>query len=93
MLKVGFDRVDIDPMGNVLGYIGNGKHLVAMDAHIDTVGIGERKNWNVDPYKGSEEGDVIKEEAHLIRKVEWLLWFMPVKLLKKWDLIKEILLF
>ncbi len=59
MLKVGFDRVDIDPMGNVLGYIGNGKHLIAMDAHIDTVGVGDINNWDVDPYKGKEEGDVI----------------------------------
>ncbi|MCX7971371.1 MAG: YgeY family selenium metabolism-linked hydrolase, partial [Negativicutes bacterium] len=40
MEKVGFDRVEIDPMGNVLGYIGKGKHLIAMDAHIDTVGVG-----------------------------------------------------
>lgn len=55
MLKVGFDRVEIDPMGNVLGYLGHGKHLIAMDAHIDTVGIGEIKNWKFDPYKGFED--------------------------------------
>ena len=55
MLKVGFDKVDIDPMGNVLGYIGHGKHLIAMDAHIDTVGIGEIKNWKFDPYEGFED--------------------------------------
>lgn len=59
MEKVGFDKVEIDPMGNVLGYVGHGKHLIAMDAHIDTVGIGEIKNWEFDPYKGMEEGDVI----------------------------------
>ena len=59
MEKVGFDRVEIDPMGNVLGYLGRGEHLIAMDAHIDTVGIGEIKNWNFDPYEGMEEGDVI----------------------------------
>lgn len=59
MEKVGFDRIDIDPMGNILGYIGNGKHLIAMDAHIDTVGVGEIKNWDVDPYVGSLVGDVI----------------------------------
>lgn len=53
MEKVGFDRVEIDPMGNVLGYIGTGKHLTAMDAHDeDTVGIGDIKNWKFDPYKG-----------------------------------------
>jgi putative selenium metabolism hydrolase len=37
--RVGFDKAEIDPMGNVLGTIGNGKHLIAMDAHIDTVGV------------------------------------------------------
>ncbi len=31
MEKVGFDKVEIDPMGNVLGYIGHGPRLVAMD--------------------------------------------------------------
>jgi len=55
MEKVGFDKVEIDPMGNILGYVGHGKHLIAMDAHIDTVGIGEIKNWTFDPYKGFED--------------------------------------
>ncbi|MEG2934974.1 MAG: YgeY family selenium metabolism-linked hydrolase [Clostridium sp.] len=55
MEKVGFDKVDIDPMGNVLGYIGHGKHVIAMDAHIDTVGIGDINNWTHDPYEGYED--------------------------------------
>ncbi len=55
MEKVGFDKVEIDGMGNILGYLGHGKHLIAMDAHIDTVGIGEIKNWKFDPYKGFED--------------------------------------
>ena len=45
MGKVGFDKVEIDKMGNILGYIGHGKHVIAMDAHIDTVGIGDINNW------------------------------------------------
>ncbi|MDD3842578.1 MAG: YgeY family selenium metabolism-linked hydrolase [Candidatus Izemoplasmatales bacterium] len=59
MEKVGFDSVEIDPMGNVLGRIGHGKHLIAMDAHIDTVGIGEIKLWNFDPYIGYEDETTI----------------------------------
>jgi putative selenium metabolism hydrolase len=59
MESVGFDRVEIDPMGNILGYIGHGKHLIAMDAHIDTVGIGNRDNWTHDPYEGYEDDEVI----------------------------------
>ena len=59
MEAVGFDRVDIDPMGNILGYIGNGRHLIAMDAHVDTVGIGDPAQWEYDPYEGYEDEDII----------------------------------
>lgn len=54
MTKLGFDKVDIDPMGNVLGYMGTGETLIGFDAHIDTVGIGNKNNWNFDPYEGYE---------------------------------------
>jgi len=59
MEKVGFDKVEIDPMGNVLGTIGSGKHVIAMDAHIDTVGVGNRDNWEFDPYEGYEDEETI----------------------------------
>ncbi len=59
MEKVGFDEIRIDPMGNIIGRIGHGKHLIAMDAHIDTVGIGEIKNWKYDPYIGHEDEKTI----------------------------------
>lgn len=54
MRKVGFDKVEIDPMGNVLGYMGSGETLIAYDAHIDNVGIGNIDNWDFDPYEGFE---------------------------------------
>ena len=44
MEALGFDDVRIDPMGNILGFIGSGSRLIAFDAHIDTVGIGSPKN-------------------------------------------------
>jgi len=47
-----FDRVWIDKFGNLLCQLGTGKRLIAIDAHVDTVGIGDRKNWKHDPYKG-----------------------------------------
>ncbi len=59
MEKVGFDKVEIDPMGNILGYLGSGKRLIAFDAHVDTVGIGQRDNWEFDPYKGFEDDECI----------------------------------
>lgn len=54
MRKVGFDEVQIDPQGNVIGYMGTGDKIIAYDAHIDTVGIGNIENWNFDPYEGYE---------------------------------------
>ncbi|MEG2138981.1 MAG: M20/M25/M40 family metallo-hydrolase, partial [Oscillospiraceae bacterium] len=54
MEKVGFDEAYIDGQGNVIGFMGTGKTLIAFDGHIDTVGIGNLKNWEFDPYKGYE---------------------------------------
>lgn len=60
MEKVGFDKIVIDPMGNIEGYIGHGPHVIAMDAHIDTVGVGDRRLWTeCDPYEGKEDDDTI----------------------------------
>ncbi len=59
MEAVGYDRVEIDKMGNVIGYLGNGPRLIAFDAHIDTVGVGERANWKFDPYQGYEDAECI----------------------------------
>ena len=59
MEKVGFDKVEIDPMGNILGYMGTGETLIGYDAHIDTVGIGNRGNWDFDPYEGFETDEAI----------------------------------
>lgn len=59
MIDLGFDKVEVDPQGNVLGYMGTGKTLIGFDAHIDTVGIGNRANWEFDPYEGFEDEECI----------------------------------
>jgi putative selenium metabolism hydrolase len=59
MEKVGFDKIEIDPMGNILGYIGSGSHVIAIDAHIDTVGVGDESLWDYDPFEGYEDDEII----------------------------------
>ena len=59
MEKVGFDKIEIDEMGNILGYIGHGSHVIAMDAHIDTVGVGDESLWDYDPFEGYEDDEII----------------------------------
>ena len=59
MKKLDFDQVVIDPQGNVIGYMGTGDKIIAYDAHIDTVGIGNMENWEFDPYEGYETDEEI----------------------------------
>ncbi len=59
MERCGYDAVTIDPMGNIIGRIGSGKHVIAYDAHVDTVDIGNPANWSVDPFKGSIKDGII----------------------------------
>ncbi|MCZ6655397.1 MAG: YgeY family selenium metabolism-linked hydrolase [Planctomycetota bacterium] len=54
-----FDRVWTDPMGNLLARIGQGPRLIAIDAHVDTVGVGDPSEWKHDPYKGKVTKGVI----------------------------------
>ena len=59
MKALGFDKVEIDPQGNILGYMGTGEKIIGFDAHIDTVGIGNIDNWTFDPYAGYENDEEI----------------------------------
>ena len=56
MEKLGYDKVEVDGLGNVIGWMGEGDKIIAIDSHIDTVGIGNIDNWEADPYKGYEDG-------------------------------------
>lgn len=59
MEKTGFDEIHIDAMGNIRGRIGAGARVIAMDAHIDTVGVGDARAWRWDPYRGKLENGII----------------------------------
>ena len=59
MEALGFDKAEIDPEGNALGWMGTGEKIIAFDGHIDTVGIGNINNWEKDPYEGYETDEVI----------------------------------
>ncbi|MEX1071312.1 MAG: YgeY family selenium metabolism-linked hydrolase [Anaerolineales bacterium] len=59
MRALKFDEVRFDKMGNILGRIGNGKRVIVMDSHIDTVGVGDPKEWGWDPFVGKVERGVL----------------------------------
>lgn len=52
MQKAGFDEVRMDRLGNVIGRIGQGSRILAFDAHMDTVDLGNPEDWDFDPLCG-----------------------------------------
>jgi putative selenium metabolism hydrolase len=56
MLSLNYDEVRVDAFGNVLGRVGHGPRVLAFDAHVDTVEVGDSRLWAVDPF-GAEVHD------------------------------------
>jgi putative selenium metabolism hydrolase len=48
----GADEVKIDGLGNVIGRLGKGSKIIAIDGHVDTVDTGNIDNWTSDPFSG-----------------------------------------
>ncbi len=59
MDEVGFDKIKIDKMGNLIGQIGKGKTKIMIDGHIDTVHVTPSQPWKVDPFGGVLKGGKI----------------------------------
>lgn len=58
-VRLGFEEVSFDRLGNVVARIGHGPLKILMDGHIDCVGVGDPKAWSHDPFRGKlEEGKV-----------------------------------
>ncbi len=53
------DKIWTDGLGSLLVKVGNGPRLIAIDAHIDTVDVGNAGEWKHDPFKGKVEGGLV----------------------------------
>jgi putative selenium metabolism hydrolase len=83
MRKAGFDAVRIDRMGNIIGRIGSGRTRILVDAHIDTVGIGDRSAWKWDPFNGKYENGVIYGRGATDQKLSMVSMVYAGKLIKE----------
>ena len=50
--EAGFDEVRFDGLGSVVARVGRGPRKLAIDAHVDTVGVGDPARWETDPFSG-----------------------------------------
>ncbi len=89
MKKVGFDEVYTDNLGNVFGKIGNGKTIIAMDAHIDTVEVGNPDLWTKDPFSGEYDGEWVYGRGASDQKAGMVSMVYGMKVLKDLDLLDD----
>lgn len=60
MARAGFHEVVVDRMGNVIGRIGSGSGAtLLLNAHMDTVDVGDPTQWRRDPYGGEIVGGTL----------------------------------
>ena len=52
MTSLGFDEVQIDRYGNVLGRVGDGAKKLLFDSHVDTVEVTDETAWEFPPFEG-----------------------------------------
>ena len=87
--SLGYDKVEFDKLGNVIGWMGEGDKIIAIDSHIDTVGIGNIENWEADPYKGYETDDIIYGRGGSDQEGGMAAAAYGVKIMKDLDLLPK----
>jgi len=93
MEKAGFDEIKIDGLGNIIGRIGTGKKVIAIDGHIDTVDIGNKQNWTFDPLGGEIKNGFVHGRGSVDQKGGIASAITAVKILKEIGLPNDITLY
>ncbi|AGB41002.1 M20/DapE family protein YgeY/putative selenium metabolism hydrolase [Halobacteroides halobius DSM 5150] len=93
MEQLGFDEIRIDPMGNILGRVGSGDRVIAYDAHIDTVGVGNPDEWDWDPFAGKFEDGIIYGRGATDQEAAMVSMLYAGKVIKDLNLHQEFSLY
>lgn len=92
MLEAGFEDVRFDGLGNVIGRIGNGKKVLAIDGHVDTVDVGNPDNWEFDPFSGDIKDGFVYGRGTADQKGGVAAFITAGKIIKELGLAKDITL-
>jgi len=93
MEEAGFDDVMIDGLGNVIGRIGQGKKIIALDGHIDTVDLGNRENWSFDPLGGEVKDGFVHGRGSVDQKGGPASFVTAGKILKEVGLSNDVTIY
>src|SRR3990170_892454 len=90
MADAGFDEIKIDGLGNIIGRIGSGKKVIAIDGHIDTVDIGNIENWTFDPLGGEIKNGFVHGRGSVDQKGGPIAAITAGKILKEIGLTNDV---
>ncbi|MBM4176964.1 MAG: YgeY family selenium metabolism-linked hydrolase [Ignavibacteria bacterium] len=90
MEKANFDEVKIDALGNVIGRIGNGKKIIAIDGHVDTVDTGNLENWELEPFSGKIDSEFVHGRGTVDQKGGIASFITAGKILKELGLQNDV---
>jgi putative selenium metabolism hydrolase len=93
MEEAGFDEVKIDGLGNVIGRIGRGKKILAIDGHMDTVDIGNRDNWSFDPLGGEIKDGFVHGRGSVDQKGGPAAFVTAGRILKELEFNKDLTIY
>ncbi|MCD4664082.1 MAG: YgeY family selenium metabolism-linked hydrolase [Bacteroidales bacterium] len=83
MIECGADEVYTDGLGNVIGRIGTGSRVLAIDGHIDTVDIGNLSNWESDPFSGEIKNGFVHGRGAVDQKGGVASFVSSIRILKE----------
>ena len=89
MVALGYDEVRVDPFGNVLGRVGSGKRVIAFDAHVDTVEVGDARLWQRDPFAAELSDGVVYARGASDQKGGMAALVYAGALMKRLDLLRD----
>ena len=90
MADAGFNEIKIDGLGNIIGRIGSGKKVIAIDGHIDTVDIGNIENWTFDPLGGEIKNGFVHGRGSVDQKGGPIAAITAGKILKEIGLTNDV---
>jgi putative selenium metabolism hydrolase len=93
MEEAGFDEVKIDGLGNVIGRIGNGNKILAIDGHMDTVDLGRTDNWDFDPLGGEIKDGFVHGRGSVDQKGGPAAYVTAGKILKELGFDKDLTIY
>ena len=92
MARIGFDEVRVDELGNLLGRMGRGSRVLAIDGHCDVVDVGNLDLWHVDPFAAVLRDGILYGRGSCDQKGGLACAIYSVKLLKEIGLPEDITL-